>query len=183
MLAAMRQQPRGNTMHVVPVSERDRSCATLEDQIESLEVLVSRARANNGELERAGAHISAALEILDRRGRIEAGAAQLPVVQGAEWAAMDAATLGAATALQEAIASVELMRLRTGVMPSHSEFRNLAHRLTQADAAFRFVAVGGRKSRSLPREPDGRRDFWRTLHDNWAALVNFLQRRPAREIL
>ena len=170
-------------MRFVPGSERERSRATLEDQIESLGVLVSSAGTNNSELQRAGAHISAALEILGRHGRIEADTMQVPVIQGAEWAALDSAMLAAATALQEAIASVDLMLLRTSVMPSQSEFRNLAHRLAEADAAFRYVAVGGRKSRSLPREPDGRRDFWRTLRDNWAALVNFLQRRPAREIL
>ena len=108
--------------------------------------------------------------------------------QGAEGAALDAAaldaaTLEAATALQEAIASIDLMRLRTGVMPSQSEFRDLAYRLALADAAFRVVAVGVRRSRLLPSEPGRRRDFWQTLRNDWAALGNFGQKRPGREVL
>ena len=167
-------------MRFVPMPERERSRAKLAHQIDNLKVLVSRTGADNGELEMTGPHVSAAIKTLNRHQRIEVEMAQGPVVQGAEPAALDAATLGAATALLEAIASVHLMRLRTGVMPSQSEFRDLAHRLALADAAFRVVAVGIRRSRLLPSEPGGRRDFWQTLRDDGAALGNFGQKRPAR---
>ena len=175
--------PRGNAMRFVPIPERERSRAKLSHQVDKLKVLVSRTGADNGDLETTGKHLSAAIETLNRHRRIEVEMAQAPVVQGAQEAALDAATLGAATALQEAIASLDLMRLRTGVMPSQSEFRDLAHRLALADAAFRFVAVGVRRSRLLPSEPGRRRDFWQTLRNDWAALGNFGQKRPGREVL
>ncbi len=72
-------------------------------------LFVRRTGANSRDLETTGEHVSAALEALDRNGRMEVG--PVPVVRCAEWtslaewAALDAATLQAATALQEAIAS------------------------------------------------------------------------------
>ena len=170
-------------MRFVPIPERERSRAKLAHQIDKLKVLLSRTDVGNRDLETTGAHVSAAIKTLDQHRRIEVEMTQVPVVHGAEEAALDAATIGAATALQEAMASVDLMRLRAGVMTSQSEFRDLAHRLALADAAFRIVAVGIRRSRLLPSEPGGRRAFWQTLRDDWAALGNFGQKRPAREVL
>ena len=133
-------------MHVVPFSERERYRAKLDVQMENLKILVDRADASNGDLEL----ISATLESL---GRSEVKAAQVPAVRDAECAALNAATIAAATGLQEAVAAVHLMRPRAGVIPSQSEWRDLAHRLALADAAFRVVAVIARRCHLLARLP------------------------------
>ena len=141
---------RGNAMRLVPMPERDR--AKLEHQIDNLKVLVSRSGANSRDLQTTGEHVPAALETLDPHGRIEVEREAVPVVRCAEWtslaewAALDAAILQAATALQEAIASVDLMRLRAGATPCLSDLQDLADRLACADAAFRIVAVGTLKT-------------------------------------
>ena len=145
-------------MRFVPVPERERSRARLEHQIDDLKVLVRRMGANSRDLETTGEYISAALEALNRNGRMEVERGPVPVVRCAEWtslaewAALDAATLQAATALQEAIASVDLMRLHAGV-PSRSDLQGLAGRLARADAAFRMVV---RRSRLLAGSSDCR---------------------------
>ena len=148
---------RGNTMRFVPNSTRESARAKIEHQIDRLKMLISRTAADNGDLQTTGAHLSAALETLNRQGRIEAGSAGVPV-PCAEWAALDAATLRAATALQEAMASVDLMRIHAGAVPSRPEFQHLADRLARADAAFRMVAVGVLRAR-LPQRPSSRRGF------------------------
>ena len=146
-----RQQPRGKTMHVVPCSEREHCRAKLEVQIENLRVLVGRTEASSGDLEHIGGHLSAALLSLNQRERIEVQVVQLPTASDAEWPSLDAATLAGAGALQEATASVDLMRLRSGVVPSQAELLDLGHRLALADAAFRIVAVSARRSGLLPK--------------------------------
>ena len=149
---------RGNAMRFVPVPARESFRARLEHQIDNLKVLVRRTGANSRDLETTGEQVSATLETLDQDGRIEVERGADPVVRCAEWtlAALDAATLDAATALQEAMASVDLMRLHAGV-PSGSDLQGLAGRLARADAAFRLVAF---RSRLLARSSDCR-CFWR----------------------
>ena len=144
-------------MRFVPNSTRENARAEIEDQIDSLKMLINRTAADNGDLKTTGVHLSAALKTLNRQGRIEAGSAGVPV-PCAEWAALDAATVRAATALQEAMASVDLMRIHAGAVPSRPEFQHLADRLAQADAAFRMVAVGALRAR-LPQRPSSRRGF------------------------
>ena len=149
-------------MRFVPILARESFRARLEHQIDDLKVLVRRMGPNSRDLETTGEHVSAALEALDRNGRMEVERGPVPIVRCAEWtslaewAALDAATLQAATALQEAIASVDLMRLHAGV-PSGSDLQGLAGRLARADAAFRLVAF---RSRLLARSSDCR-CFWR----------------------
>jgi hypothetical protein len=136
-------------MRFVPIPERESFRARLEHQVDNLKVLVRRTGANSRDLETTGEHVSAALEALDRNGRMEVERGPVPVVRCAEWtslaewAALDAATLQAATALQEAIASVDLMRLHACV-PSRSDLQALAGRLARADAAFRMVVCRSR---------------------------------------
>jgi hypothetical protein len=149
---------RGNPMRFVPIPGRESFRARLEHQIDNLKVLVRSMGTNSRDLETTGEHVSAALETLDRDGRIEVERGAVPVVRCvewtslAEWAALDAAALDAATALQEAIASVDLMRLHAGVA-SRSDLQGLAGRLARADAAFRLVAF---RSRLLARSSDCR---------------------------
>ena len=94
---------------------------------------------------------------IPERGR----ACNKPENQALAWelAALDAAAFDAAANLQEAIACVGLMRLRTGVMPAPSDLKALADRLARADAAFRIVAVAARRARLATGQP-GRRYFW-----------------------
>ena len=153
---------RGNAMRFVPIPGRESFRARLEHQIDNLKLFVGRAGANSCDLETTGEQVSATLETLDQDERIEVERGAVPVVRCAEWtslaewAALDAATLDAATALQEAIASVDLMRLHTGVL-SRSDLQAFAGRLARADAAFRLVAF---RSRLLARSSDCR-CFWR----------------------
>ena len=129
-------------MRFVPIPERYR--AKLEHQIDNLKVLVSRSGVNSRNVQTTGEHVSSALQTLHRQGRMEGERRCVAVVPCAEWAALDAATLEAATALQEAIASVNLMRLRTGVVSPRSDLQDLANRLARADAAFRVVVFRSR---------------------------------------
>ena len=91
---------------------------------------------------------------ISERGR----ACNTPESRTPESAALDTATFDVAVNLQEAMACVGLMRLRTGVMPSPSDFKDLADRLARAEA-FRLVAVAARRAR-LVTELSGRRYFW-----------------------
>ena len=136
-------------MHVVPFSERERCRAKIEVQIEKLKTLVNHAAASSGDLDRIGGYLSAALATLVQRERIEVEAPQLPAVQDAEAAVLNEATLVAAGALQEAMASVHLMRLRADIAPFQPELRDLSRRLALAEAAFGVVAVSARRSRLL----------------------------------
>ena len=129
-------------MRFVPIPERYR--VKLEHQIDNLKVLVSRSGANSRNLPTTGEHVPAALETFHQQDRMEAERRCVPVVPCAKRAALDAATLQTATALQEAIASVDLMRLRTGVVSSRSDLQDLASRLARADAAFRTVVFRSR---------------------------------------
>ena len=88
---------------------------------------------------------------LDRREQTDREAVCDGGVPQAEWSSLSAATLGAAAALQEAIAFVDFMRLRTGAGPSPSDLQALADRLARADAAFRIVAIGNLKT--VARKP------------------------------
>jgi hypothetical protein len=139
-------------MHVVPFSERERCLAKMEN----LRVLVGRAEDGSGELERIGGHLAAALGTLGARERIEVEAQKVWAVPDAECATLNEATLVAAGALQEAIASVGLMRLRDGAVPSQLELRDLGHRLALAEAAFGVVAVSARRFGLLAKESGDR---------------------------
>ena len=146
-----RQLPEGKRCMLYP-SQSERCRAKIEVQIENLRVLVGCAEDGSGDLERIGGHLSAALGTLAGRERIEVRAPQAPAVPDAEWAALNEATLVAAGALQEAMASVQLMGLRTDIAPSQPELRALRHRLALAEAAFGVVAVSVRRSRLLAIE-------------------------------
>lgn len=130
------QHLKGYAMRFVPMPERERARAKLEIQIENLRALVGRMVANNCDLETTGAHISAEMNTLDRHEHADREA----IVPGAERAVFGETLLGAAAAMQEAIASVDLMRLHAGVAPCRSDLQDLADRLARADAAFRIVA-------------------------------------------
>jgi hypothetical protein len=165
MLAVIGHAGRSRvTMRLVPTSERESTRAKLEIEIERLRVLISGTAADIPDLETTGAYVSAALKTLDRRERAE------PNETESAWglAALDAATLQAAITLQEAIACVGLMRVRTVVMPVQSDFRDLSDRLAQADAAFRIIAVGARRSLLAARQSDRRCFFWQKLRFDWA---------------
>jgi hypothetical protein len=127
-------------MRFVPMPERERARAELEIQIENLRALVGRMVANNCDLATTGAHISAPMNTLDRHEDADREPVREGGVSRADWASLSAATLRAAAAMQEAIASVDLMRLHAGVAPSRSDLQDLADRLAWADAAFRIVA-------------------------------------------
>ena len=142
-------------MRVVPFRKRDRCRAELEVQIENLRLHVGRAEASSGDPEGIEGYLSAALGALAQRERIEVEAPQVPPVPDAEWAALNAAVLAASSALQEATASVHLMRLRAGVVPSQSELLDLGHRLARAEAAF-GVVVSARRSRLFAIESGNR---------------------------
>jgi hypothetical protein len=139
-------------MHVVPFSERERCLAKIDVQIENLRVLVSRAEDGNGELERIGGHLAVVLGALGGCERIEVEAQTVQAAPNAECATLNEATLVAAGALQEAIASVGLMRLRDGAAPSLLELRDLGHRLALAEAAFGVVAVSVRRFGLLAKD-------------------------------
>lgn len=136
------QHLKGYAMRFVPMPERERARAELEIQIENLRALVGRMVANNCDLETTGAHISAEMNTLDRREHADREA----IVPGAERAVFGETLLGAAAAMQEAIASVDLMRLHAGVAPCRSDLQDLADRLARADAAFRIVASAALRS-------------------------------------
>ena len=131
-------------MHYVRMRERKQFRAELENHIENLKVIISHTAAQSrahSDLQTTGTHLFAALKTLDRHGSIEVETTRDLDDLSAEYAGLITATLAAASAMQEAMACIDLLSLRIEVVPSWVDFHGLSERLARADTAFRIVAA------------------------------------------